>query len=192
MKESFDNKYQVRTIIQFGENQSKGTGTKINASVKSRALDDHYWTVKSFEEKTGKFHLVRGDLIHSDCVEEVLDQFSLPIPPERIVGTNIGFNRSPSIRKEVLLRSKGICELCGQKGFNMDNGSVYLKTHHIFPLAQGGPDEVWNVVAVCANDHRRLHFSKERTLMRSILIDKLVALIPKSKSALNKLNTTIH
>jgi 5-methylcytosine-specific restriction protein A len=44
----------------------------------------------------------------------------------------------------------------------MDDGSIYLETHHVFQLALGGPKEVWNVVAVCANDHLLLFFSKER------------------------------
>jgi 5-methylcytosine-specific restriction protein A len=143
LEESFANNTQVRAFIQVGKNQSKRTTSKTKASVKYRALDDHYWTVKSFSKKTGEFHLVRGNLFISDRVEEVsdryLDQYSLPIPPERIVGTNSSFFRSPAIRAAVLLRAKGICEHCGQKGFKMDNGSVYLETHHVFPLAQGGP-----------------------------------------------------
>jgi hypothetical protein len=57
---------------------------------------------------------------------------------------------------------KDICEHCRHKGFNMDNGPVYLEKHHVFQLAQGVPKEVWNLVAVCANDLLRLLFIKER------------------------------
>ena len=44
----------------------------------------------------------------------------------------------------------------------MTTGALYLETHHIVPLSEGGPDHLSNVVAVCPNDHRRAHFGRDR------------------------------
>ncbi len=56
----------------------------------------------------------------------------------------------------------------------MESGSLYLETHHVIPLGEGGPDDDANVVALCANDHRRAHFSEERAAIRK----KLLAGVP--------------
>lgn len=37
------------------------------------------------------------------------------------------------------------------------NGKPYLEAHHIVPLAEDGPDELSNMVALCPNCHRKMH-----------------------------------
>lgn len=44
---------------------------------------------------------------------------------------------------------------------------VPLHVHHIFPQGEGGPDEEWNKITVCANGHYSIHalldiFKKQR------------------------------
>ncbi|MFT2675409.1 HNH endonuclease, partial [Escherichia coli] len=63
----------------------------------------------------------------------------------------------------------GRCELCGVAGFATEAG-IYLETHHVIPLAENGPDHPSNVVALCANDHRRAHFAAERQAIREQLL----------------------
>jgi 5-methylcytosine-specific restriction protein A len=60
----------------------------------------------------------------------------------------------------------------------MDNGNVFLETHHVIPLSQNGPDEEWNVVAICPNDHRGAHFAEDRMALRDQLIKYLLATYP--------------
>ncbi|WP_407646473.1 HNH endonuclease [Henriciella aquimarina] len=40
----------------------------------------------------------------------------------------------------------------------MPSGALYLETHHIQPLAEGGADTLTNVIALCPNDHRKAHY----------------------------------
>jgi 5-methylcytosine-specific restriction protein A len=81
------------------------------------------------------------------------------------------------VRFKVLARAKGYCELCGQPGFLTAAGAAYLETHHIVPLSEDGPDTVYNVSALCPNDHRRAHHGQERGSIRdhlkSIVASKL-------------------
>jgi len=51
LEELFANNSLVRAFIQVGKNQSQGTASMTKASMKYRALDDHFWTVKSFSKK---------------------------------------------------------------------------------------------------------------------------------------------
>ncbi len=60
-------------------------------------------------------------------------------------------------------RSKGICDLCGKEApFKEKNGRPYLESHHVITLADGGPDGIYNTVAICPNCHRRIHVLKNR------------------------------
>jgi predicted HNH restriction endonuclease len=69
----------------------------------------------------------------------------------------------------VLARAGGRCEWCGQPGFPMANGQVYLETHHVIPLAERGLDIPGNVVALCPNHHREAHHGVLRSDMREAL-----------------------
>lgn len=82
------------------------------------------------------------------------------IIPKSVRATTTIFIRNPDVIVDVLIRSNGICELCGKAApFNRrrDN-SPYLEVHHKIPLANGGYDVVTNAIAVCPNCHRKLHF----------------------------------
>lgn len=60
-------------------------------------------------------------------------------------------------------RAKGICDLCGKEApFNDKNGRPYLESHHVITLAEGGPDVVYNTVAICPNCHRKIHILKDK------------------------------
>ena len=55
-------------------------------------------------------------------------------------------------------RAKGICDLCGEKAPFIDkDGEPYLESHHVITLADGGPDKIYNTVAICPNCHRKIH-----------------------------------
>ena len=60
-------------------------------------------------------------------------------------------------------RAKGICDLCGKEApFRDKNGKPYLESHHVITLAEGGPDAIYNTVAICPNCHRRIHVLKNK------------------------------
>ena len=41
--------------------------------------------------------------------------------------------------------------------FKDKNGKPYLESHHVITLAEGGPDAIFNTVAMCPNCHRKVH-----------------------------------
>lgn len=101
-----------------------------------------------------------------------VDQFdaALGALPERRETTGSAFVRSPDVRAAALARAGGLCQLCASPGFVTTAGKVYLETHHVIPLGEGGADALTNVVALCATDHRRAHFDAESDRLRSLLL----------------------
>ena len=72
----------------------------------------------------------------------------------------VKYNRCPKVAAWVLRHAKGACERCKKPApFRGLDGLPFLETHHIRTLAEGGPDVVKNVVALCPNCHRECHSS---------------------------------
>ena len=157
----------VRAIICDGRMRrlSEGRASK----VKARMLDPVPWAVTLYDSKTGQFRLTRGAL-----PSRLVDQFtvgSIPDSPTetRSVAGKV-FVRNPDVRQAVLSRAAGRCEWCNGHGFTMPDGSVFLETHHIVPLGEGGPDRIQNVAALCPNHHREAHYGAAREVMRERLL----------------------
>jgi 5-methylcytosine-specific restriction protein A len=80
--------------------------------------------------------------------------------PEKIQTISYAFNRNPDVVAEALLRAKGFCERCRQQApfLRKSDGSPYLEVHHKTPLSEDGTDTLENVLALCPNCHREIHF----------------------------------
>lgn len=129
--------------------------------------------VQIAKERMAEFDLVkptgdREDLDRRTRVildrPDIVGQFPAGNPnPRKEVTTGTVFVRDPRVVAYVQVRSAGKCELCSEDApFRRTDGTPYLETHHILPLADGGPDTVENCAAVCPNCHRALHSSADR------------------------------
>lgn len=54
------------------------------------------------------------------------------------------------------------CQVCGQRGFEQKSGRPYIETHHILALHKKEPHSLCsdNILVVCPNCHRKLHFAQ--------------------------------
>lgn len=79
---------------------------------------------------------------------------------ERINLTASKFNRNPYVVEYAKRLANGICQDCKQPApfVNRLTNEPFLETHHITPLAQGGPDTIENTIAICPNCHRKRHY----------------------------------
>lgn len=90
--------------------------------------------------------------------------------------------RSKAIRKYVLKRAKGLCEGCSVPApFLGTDGLPFLEAHHTIRRAEEGPDDLWSVIALCPNCHRRTDAGQDARSFNDSLIKKLAKLEPKSK-----------
>ena len=109
---------------------------------------------------------------YSDHLYGALDDLGTD-DPARVLYAGYTYLRDQKVRYAVLQRAAGICEYCGEEGFLKEDGSRYLETHHVIALAKDGADKLTNVIALCPNDHRKAHFSKERDLIEQAMLLKL-------------------
>ena len=187
VQQAYRKSLPIRVILLTGAQRARAEIGWETAQVKFRALDDVPWYAHTYEDNDGTFRLVRGIPKLGEVNENLdspsptyEDQFSIPDSEKRETTGRV-FVRSPEARHTVLKRAKGYCEFCGEPGFKTVTNGVYLETHHVIPLSQNGPDTVWNLVALCPNDHRRAHHGDDRVEIRNQLIEKLLALYPPSK-----------
>jgi 5-methylcytosine-specific restriction endonuclease McrA len=151
----------IRVIVVDGPRRDEN-GAKAS-KVERRMLDPIAWAVSSYDATTGVCRVERGLI---PC--RFADQFSAPSEsdPERRSVYGEVFVRSPEVRRRVLERSKGRCESCREKGFKMPGGRLFLETHHIVPLSEGGADADHNVIALCPNEHREAHHGVNASKLR--------------------------
>lgn len=58
-------------------------------------------------------------------------------------------------------RANGKCDLCGKDAPFVTKDGPYLESHHVVTIAEGGPDVIYNTVALCPNCHRKIHSLKD-------------------------------
>jgi len=94
-------------------------------------------------------------------------------PPRNPMRGGMGYRRDAAVRNYVIQRSKGCCEYCGMRGFEMPDGSFYVEAHHVIALSAQGPDTVDNVIALCPEHHRQAHYGKKADALEAEFLKKL-------------------
>lgn len=114
----------------------------------------------------------------------LVDQFSLPGPPQREEVTLSRVLRDPIVRQAVLRRAGGRCELCCTPGFRTLAGALYLETHHVVPLEDEGTDAEWNMAAICPGEHREAHYGERAQAIGQRLLAFLIARYPAQEAVI--------
>jgi len=190
----------VRVIVNEGQVQSEESLGKQSSVVKVRALDPMKWVVDTYDDITGEFSMHREmhrpqnrldtepPLTSHDGRSDATPAAKASFADQHSIGTD-GSNgkqivvteaylRSRAVRDAALSRAEGVCEFCNEPGFLTPDARVYLETHHVVPLSERGPDEVWNVAAICPNDHREAHYGERAKAIREELLIMLESHYP--------------
>lgn len=163
---TIQNNLPVRVIINDGERRKQGGTTA--SKVLKRELDPEPWAIFEYDWSTGEHAIMRG-IIDREFVDQFDIEQSKKAEAAKRDQSGSAYVRDPKVRNNVKRRSNGKCEFCGEAGFKMSNGALYLETHHIIPLAEGGPDTEANVIALCPLDHRKSHYSHDATTRRTTM-----------------------
>ena len=93
-------------------------------------------------------------------------------PKQGTVNLQEYYERSELLKEYAKQRAAGICEFCNQNApFQTIKNEPYLEVHHIFRLADEGPNCPKNVAALCPNCHRKAHYGSCRLKMQTTLFD---------------------
>jgi len=158
----------VRVIVCDGVQRDPEDASP--SRVMTRMLDPKTWAVTAYDQKTG-----RSTITRDVAPDKFVDQFSLPElrKPEKFSVTTNAYGRDPEVRRTARIRAQGRCEYCGELGFTMTNGGIYIETHHVVPLFQRGHDIKENVAALCPDHHRQAHHGNEQTKIAQFLANFL-------------------
>lgn len=193
IQEAHQKKLPIRVVLCEGTKRNRNDPNSPASKVTFRALDPEPWHVAKYDMSTGQTTLMRGLW---QGVDKFVDQFDLHVsqggePAERVDVKIASFVRRRDVRKCALLRANGKCDYCGQGGFDMANGRVYLETHHVVPLHEKGADTISNVVALCPNHHREAHHGKNRAEIRKNLLEKIAKFTPINSLSANARNSSL-
>ena len=145
--EEIDANGNLRTVIKFPLK-------RVDAS--KEIIIDYSDVEASINEKTKSLKNISSDEIKAKA--KSIDYSSV----SKEVKTTYR-ERNQYISEYTKERAKGICDLCGKEApFKDKNGKPYLESHHVITLADGGPDAIYNTVAICPNCHRRIHVLKNK------------------------------
>lgn len=161
----------IRVIVLDGDIREADDPKSKVSRVQNRLLDPEPWAVTAYDWMTGECTITRGAK-----PDRFVDQFDISetqSEPEKRWSSGESYVRDPKVRRQALERADGKCEYCDQSGFVMSDGRIFLESHHVIPLAEGGADSVSNVAALCPSHHREAHYGKIRTKIRQVLLQKL-------------------
>lgn len=178
----------MRVVVNEGDMADESRLGEDVSTVRVRHLDPMEWNVLSYEA-TGRFELQRKPTTPSPPPAQVIppdvpryaDQHDLvgSDTPQRVEVVGTATKRDRAVRLRVLERAEGHCEHCGEPGFTLPDGRLYVETHHVELLANGGADRVWNVVALCPSHHREVHYGSASGELRLHLMQMLWQMYPE-------------
>lgn len=82
-----------------------------------------------------------------------------------------GYERKHKLVDLAKRRADYRCEVadCAAELFTKPDGQRYVEVHHLIGMAEGGPDTLENLVCVCANHHRELHYGERKEELKKQL-----------------------
>jgi 5-methylcytosine-specific restriction protein A len=162
---------EIRVLVVHGKRRATQDPHSDSSKVSHRELDAEPWHIRHYDSQTGEFVLARGS--GQSAYVDQFDGEPLVAEVERRQVSGTVYTRNRDVRQAALIRSKGRCEYCDEPGFRTLSGRIYLETHHVIPLSEGGPDAVDNVIAVCPLDHRKAHYAYDALAIRGQMIETL-------------------
>jgi len=152
--------------------------------------EEHYWT--TLPDRNGnmrdaiRFELVPAGGLEMDVGTTDLDELSVESLREKAETSVSGettttttstsrttYRRSDVVKEYALRVADGVCQGCGEEApFLGTDGEPFLEVHHLYRRSDGGADHPDNVIALCPNCHRRVHYGQDGNRFNQQLIDR--------------------
>jgi 5-methylcytosine-specific restriction protein A len=95
-----------------------------------------------------------------------------PEPGASTTNSGQSYTRSEVVKQFALRMAGEICQGCDEEAPFVDSdGEPYLEVHHLHSRADGGADDPENVLAICPNCHRRVHYGRDGDRFNQELIE---------------------
>jgi 5-methylcytosine-specific restriction endonuclease McrA len=140
-------------------------------------------TIKLVDEDDDDGYVSTNDIDESIGVKASY----LPLDkPEKIIGDRVSFKRNPEKAKKSIVLANYKCDLDkSHVSFITRNGRQYMEAHHLVPLStqdyfDNSLDVDANIVCLCPNCHRKLHYGEDIFADLKKLYDARVEYLSKS------------
>jgi len=150
---------QLRLVSKGKSTRTLSIGAYYNAFdlLNQGNSDDQY-----FEENF--IEIQNNDITHKELINliSLFNQKYNSISPEKKIIFSNRIDR-PQIITDYLKNIHNYkCQICGLEGFKKIDSSRYVEAHHIIELHKLIPGSLCsdNIIVVCANCHRKLHYAK--------------------------------
>ncbi|WP_186311357.1 HNH endonuclease [Bacillus toyonensis] len=119
--------------------------------------------------ETLDFEFNNTELESKDNISELENKYAEAVPEvkERVSK----YIERGTIAQQYKRKTGFKCQICDALGFNpysfkKTNGEYYVETHHVIPVSglQAGSLSTNNLITVCANHHRQLHYGNVKLL----------------------------
>ncbi|MCK8826067.1 EVE domain-containing protein [Fuchsiella alkaliacetigena] len=131
----------------------------------SSTMPLEYKSFRKIIDKVGylEFNFANRDLNLKEDIEELEKEYSQAIPEvKKRLSKHIERGKISEKFKEVTKYKCQICDALGEDpyAFKKENGDFYIETHHIDPVSSlnKGCLGISNLITVCPNHHRQLHY----------------------------------
>lgn len=102
------------------------------------------------------------DRLDTDELYERAKQSSPTEPTTGTAASGRSYSRSEIVKRYALRDADGVCQGCGEDApFVGTDGEPFLEVHHLYRRSDGGADDPDNVLALCPNCHRRVHYGED-------------------------------
>lgn len=106
--------------------------------------------------------------------------------PEKIIGEKVAFKRNQETAKKSIVLANYKCNIDeSHSSFISKNGMPYMEAHHLVPLStqdyfESSLDVDANIVCLCPNCHRKLHYGADITQELQKLYDNRIEYLKQS------------
>lgn len=151
--------------------------------------EDHYWTTLPDRNDNLRdairFELIPAGGLDIEVGENSLDKMSVEALRKKAEASVSGehstiksstsrksYRRSAVVKEYALRVASGTCQGCKEDAPFVDtNNEPFLEVHHLHRRSDGGADHPDNVIALCPNCHRRVHYGQDGDRFNQELIE---------------------
>lgn len=133
-------------------------------------LHDFLLNIEGFKELATSGEINEATYISDEKLWwEILNENPRGKLPKKSKSETSSYERSVFVKEYALRKANGECQLCNHEGpFRTNSGRRFLEVHHIDWLSKGGLDTPENVIALCPNCHRMMHYINNATDIKKL------------------------
>lgn len=152
--------YELTSVVTDGKNETAILVGLIEHDNFASKLYEFLLNIEGFKQLATSGEINEATYISDEELwGRILNENPKRKLPKKSTSETTCYERSEFVKEYALRKANGDCQLCNHEGpFRTNSGRSFLEVHHIDWLSKGGLDTPENVIALCPNCHRMMHY----------------------------------